>query len=291
MAQRLCPAVGLLKPDNRHPSGSKGISTIDRVRSASTETVRLIRHSFPDRAALSTAVSEAILKRVAAGELGPTMRVHRPGRVLAFGRQDRATDGFTDAVRAARAQNYQPVVRLAGGRAAVYHEGTLAFTLAVADTYPPLRTHERFEEMAELVAEALTQLGVDARVGEIPGEYCPGGFSVNARGRSKLAGIGQRVISGGAHVGGVLVVRDSAGVRSVLEPVYAALGLDWRPETTGSVEDELREATLEAAEDALLAEAGRRWRLAPAGLDSETMALAERLEDDHLPERASPSLT
>jgi octanoyl-[GcvH]:protein N-octanoyltransferase len=255
------------------------------VNQQSAVPVRLIRHSFPDRPALSTGVSEAILRRVAAGELPPTMRVHRPGRVLAFGRQDRASPGFPDAVRAAREQNFAPVVRLAGGRAAVYHEGTLAFTLAVAESYPPLRTHERFAEMAELVTEALRGLGVDARIGEVPGEYCPGGFSVNARGESKLAGIGQRVISGGAHVGGVLVVSDSAGVRDVLVPVYAALGLDWRPETTGSVEDELGEVSLDRVEEAIIAEAERRWPLEPAELDPDTLALAETLEADHLPER------
>ena len=94
---------------------------------------------------------------------------------------------------------------------------------------------------------ALARLGVDARVGEVPGEYCPGAFSVNARGRTKLAGVGQRLISGAAHLGGVVVVRDSAGVRDVLIPVYEALGLEWDPETTGSVEDEVPGVTRRAA--------------------------------------------
>jgi lipoate-protein ligase A len=249
----------------------------------SPETVQLLQRSFPERPALGSAVSRAILARVAAGELPVTMRLHRPGRVLAFGRQDRLAPGFPEAVAAARAAGFAPVIRLAGGRAAVYHEGTLALSLAVPDPNPVARTRARFEDLAELVADALRSLGVDARVGEVPGEYCPGAFSVNARGRAKLAGIGQRVIAGGAHVGAVLVVSDSTAVRAVLEPVYAALGLTWDPATTGSVEDELGGATLGAVEEAVLEAAADRWRIDPTELDPETLALAERLEPDHLP--------
>jgi len=41
--------------------------------------------------------------RVAAGELPPTFRLHRPGRILAFSKQDAASQGFPDAVATARA--------------------------------------------------------------------------------------------------------------------------------------------------------------------------------------------
>ena len=40
---------------------------------------------------------------------------------------------------------------------------------------------------------ALQRLGLDARLGELAGEYCPGEFSVNLAGRSKVMGVGQRV--------------------------------------------------------------------------------------------------
>ena len=76
-------------------------------------------------------------------------------------------------------------------------------------------------------------LGVDARVGEIAGEYCPGRYSVNARGAVKLAGIGQRVVGGGSHTGVVLVVEGEERINEVLAPVYAALGLDWAPRRRG----------------------------------------------------------
>src|SRR5919201_5797218 len=152
------------------------------------EQLRLIRHSFPDQPELSTAISRAILERVAAGELPPTIRIHRPGREVAFGRQDVANPGYGAAADAARAAGFAAVERLAGGRAAVFHEGTIAIARAYSDPQPPKRTYARFEEMADVITAALRELGVDARVGEIPGEYCPGAYSVNAGGRTKLAG-------------------------------------------------------------------------------------------------------
>lgn len=215
------------------------------------------------------------------------MRLHRPGRVLEFGRRDAVAPGFEDAVRVARETGFEPVIRLAGGRAAVYHEGTLALSLALSDPRPASRTHARFELLAELLAAALRDLGVDARIGEVPGEYCPGEWSVNARGRSKLVGIGQRLIRGGAHLGAVIVVRDSALVREALVPAYAALGLSWDPATAGSIEDELAGAELDAAEAAILTRVAADW--APpieADLDPETLAVAERLEPSHRPRGA-----
>jgi octanoyl-[GcvH]:protein N-octanoyltransferase len=233
---------------------------------------------------LGAAVSRAVLQRVAAGELPPTLRLHRTTRILAFGRHDAASRGFEDAVRAARATGFEPIVRLAGGRAAVYHEGTIAMSRAIADPRPAARTHARFEELAELLATALRTLGVDARVGEVPGEYCPGAWSVNARGRSKLVGIGQRIIAGGAHLGVVIVVRESDLVREALVPVYDALGLEWDPGTAGSVEDELGTADLASVEDAILSElAAAGHELVDAKLDPHTLALAEQLTEAHRP--------
>src|SRR5256885_14457761 len=130
--------------------------------------------------------------RVEAGEIPATFRLHRPPRILAFSKQDAASAGFARAVRAARDAGFEPVIRLAGGRAAVYHEETLALSWAVPDRRPSARTEARFRELADLLAAAIRGLGVDARVGEVPGEYCPGAWSVNARGATKLVGTGDR---------------------------------------------------------------------------------------------------
>ena len=239
------------------------------------ERLRLIRHSFPDQPELSTAVSRTILRRVAAGELPPTIRIHRPGNEVAFGRQDVASPGYEAAAEAARAAGFAAVERLAGGRAAVFHQGTIAIARAYRDPQPPKRTYARFEEMADLIAEALRGLGVDARVGEVPGEYCPGAYSVNARGRTKLAGIGQRMIRGGAHMGGVVVASGGPEIARVLEPVYRALELHWDPATSGSAADELdREVDVGEVEEALIAELTKRYELVDAELDEETVEMA-----------------
>jgi lipoate-protein ligase A len=241
------------------------------------ERLRLIRHSLPDQPELSTAISRTILGRVAAGELPPTVRIHRPGKEVAFGRQDLASPGYATAAEAARRAGFAAVGRLAGGRAAVFHRGTIAIARAYADPQPPKRTYARFQEMADLIAAALRGLGVDARVGEVPGEYCPGAYSVNARGVTKLAGIGQRMIRGGAHLGGVVVVSGEREIADVLVPVYDALELEWDPGTSGSVAEEIgREVDPAEVEEAVIAELVRSYELVDAALDEETVRQAER---------------
>jgi hypothetical protein len=135
--------------------------------------------------------------------------------------------------------------------------------------------------MAELLAGALGGLGVDARVGAVPREYCPGAWSVNARGRTKLVGIGQRLIAGGAHRGAVVVAGGSELIRDLLVPVYDALGLDWDPATAGSVEDEVGEVGLATVEGAILSGLGERHELSEEELDTTTLELAARLEPNH----------
>jgi octanoyl-[GcvH]:protein N-octanoyltransferase len=239
--------------------------------------MRLVRTSFPDDAALDTAVNRALMERVGAGELPETLRLARPGPIVAFAKQDAVAPGYAEAVAAARAGGFEAVLRLAGGRAAVFHEGTLALSHAVPDPDPRPGIHARFEATAALLARSLARLGVDARVGEVPGEYCPGGYSVNEGGKRKLAGIGQRLISGASHMGGVIVANGEQRIRDVLIPVYAALGLEWDPATAGGAGVSVGE--LEAA---ILAEYAELYELEEAALDDETLALARRLRPEHL---------
>jgi lipoate-protein ligase A len=244
--------------------------------------LRLVRDSFPEDPTLDTAVSRALLERVAAGELPETLRIARPGAMVAFGKQDANSSGYADAARAARELGFEAVLRLAGGRAAVFHEGTVAIAHAIPDDDPRPGIHDRFRESADLVAAALRKLGVDAQVGEVEGEYCPGGYSVNAGGRVKLAGLGQRVIAGGAHIGGVVVANGADRVREPLVPVYQALGLDWHPATAGAVSDEAPETSFDGVVDALLGGYAARYELVDAELDEDTVALARSLAPEHL---------
>ena len=239
--------------------------------------MRLIRDSIPEDPALDTAVNRALMERVGAGHLPETLRLARPGAMVAFAKQDAVADGYAEAVTAARSGGFEAILRLAGGRAAVFHEGTLALSHAVPDPDPRPGIHSRFEATAALIARALKRLGVDARVGEVRGEYCPGGYSVNARGEVKLAGIGQRLISGASHMGGVIVANGEQRIRDVLIPVYAALGLDWDPATAGSAA-----ASVDDLEAAIVAEYAELYALEEAELDGETLALARELRAEHV---------
>ena len=223
--------------------------------------------------------------RVASGELPETLRLARPGTMIAFSKRDAVSAGFEAAVQAARDVGFQAVLRLAGGRAAVFHEHSLELAHAVPGDDPRAGIHPRFARTAGTISAALGSLGVDARVGEVPGEYCPGRYSVNARGRCKLAGLGQRVVAGGSHTGAVIVVDGAERVRAALEPVYESLGLAWDPATVGAVADELPATgpadAWAALRGALVASYSRRYELVKAELDAATVDLARRLAGEH----------
>jgi octanoyl-[GcvH]:protein N-octanoyltransferase len=237
--------------------------------------VQLVRSEPVGSAALELAVSHALLTRVAAGELPSTLRVYRPAPAVAFGKLDTLRPGYEAAVAAARAHGYEPVLRLPGGHAAAYHTQSLALDVVYALDDPILGTHDRFRDEGARLAGALASLSIDARVGEVPGEYCPGAYSVNARGQIKLIGTAQRLVRGGALLGASIVVGDGPSIRAVLTDVYAALEFDWTATTAGAVDEEVPGITLDDVERVVIASFGA---LEPAPLDDQTLALAHRLE-------------
>jgi len=232
---------------------------------------------------LDLALATALLQQVAAGHRAPVIRVYRPAPTLAFGRRDSFLPGFARAAAAASSAGFTPAIRSAGGRAAAYHAECLVIDEIVAARDAMADVDTRFAAEADSQAQALRGLGIDARVGEVPGEYCPGRFSVNARGQTKLIGAAQRIISGAWLFSTVVVVRGTSPVRAVLEEVYGALGLDWDPASVGSVADELPGATVEQVKAALLAPLAERYGLTPAHLTDADLAAARELLDRHLP--------
>lgn len=246
----------------------------------------LVTEPYPDHPALDVAVSHSTLSAVARGDIQGVFRLHVPGPVLAFGRADRLQPGYPTAVRAAQANGFAAVERMAGGRAAVFHEETLAFAWALPEPEPREGIRERFETMAGLMVEAFQGLGIDARIGELPGEYCPGGWSVNVGGRVKVMGIGQRLVRGAAHVGGVVVVDDSERIRDVLIPVYRALQLDWDPRTCGALADRSPGLDKGKVIAAIIAAMSKRFELVPGELPASVLDEARSLVPDHLPQVA-----
>ena len=245
--------------------------------------MRIVVHeeSFPERPAFDTAVSRALLLAVGEGRSPAALRLYEPGDAVAFSLLDRAQPGFRSAVAAARAQGFDAMLRLAGGRAAVFTRQTLGFAWCIPDPEPRATIAARFDEIAAVVAAALRRLGVDARVGAVPGEYCPGDHSVNARGKVKLAGAGQRIVRDAAHVGGVIVLGGSERIRDVLVPVYQRLGFAWDPASVGSLEDEIGPVSSAAVVEALIAELGKRHEIERAPLAPGLLAAAESSEREH----------
>ncbi len=243
----------------------------------------LVNDAFDEHPALDVAVNHATLRAVARGEIGGVLRLHVPQPVVAFGAIDRVQPGYPQAVSAARANGFGAIERLAGGRAAVFHEQTLAFAWTVAEAEPRAGITARFETVANAMVEAFDSLGIDARVGQLPGEYCPGQWSVNVGGRVKVMGVGQRLVRGAAHVGGVVVVDDGERIRDVLIPVYRALQLDWDPRTTGALADRAPGLDNSKVSDAIIASMARRFELVPGALPASVLDEARGLISDHLP--------
>jgi lipoate-protein ligase A len=156
-------------------------------------------------------------------------RVHRPEPTVAFGRLDRLQPGYAEARRAAERHGFAVLEREPGGHAAAYHQGSLVIEWEGEGGIEGVT--ERFEAAAEGIAGALRSLGVDARIGPVPNEWCPGEYTVNLAGRAKLAGIAQRVRGRHYEVGASLVAEDPEPVRAVLVDVYAALGFHFDPAT------------------------------------------------------------
>ena len=239
-----------------------------------------VRESSPRSPALEVAVSHALIERVDARTLGPVLRVYRPAPTLAFGRLDTLRPGFPAAAAAARAHGFEPVVRAPGGHAVAYHEGCLVVDELLPHADPIAGLQQRFRRSAETLAEALRELGVDSRVGRIAGEFCPGEYTVNARGAVKLVGSAQRVIRHASLLAASIAVTDAAPLRAVLEDVYAALELEWNPATAGGVGDEVP-VGLDSVERAVVGAYARRDELDAGRIDPATLALAAALEAKH----------
>jgi lipoate-protein ligase A len=223
--------------------------------------------------AFDVALSQAILTRLGRGELSPGICLYRPAPAVELGKLDRRRPGFDAACAAARGHGFEAVLRVVGGHAAAHDHESLVFEhFTAADFGTGLK--ERFEATSERLAAALREVGVDARVGAVAGEYCPGDYSINSRGSLKVAGIAQRVVKGAALVSAVVVVGGGERIRSVLVDVYRELDLEWRPSTAGALRDHNPDVSVEDVE--------RSVRAAFAGesfvtVDDATLALAREL--------------
>ena len=231
--------------------------------------------------ALELATAHALVRRASRGEVGEVLRLHRPSAPVAvFGRRDTRLPGFAAAVRGAEDAGFATAVRATGGRAVAYTGQSIVVDHVRPDPDAVAGLERRFEHYGGLLAGALATLGVDARVGPVPGEYCPGAHSVNARGTVKLVGTAQRAIKGAWLFSSLVVVGDEARLRPVLTEVYGHLGLPFDEASVGSLRDEQPALTVDVVERAVLAAYG----VTPAkqsGVEDATLELAASLVDGH----------
>jgi lipoate-protein ligase A len=170
------------------------------------------------------------------------------------------------------------LVRAVGGRPVAYTDQALVVDHVKHERLAPDGMETRFKQYGSLYADVLQALGIDARVGAVPGEYCPGAHSVNARGVVKLVGTGQRVVPNGWLFSALVVVGDDARLRPLLAVVYGHLELPFDPASVGSLSTEVPGLTVEIVERRLLDAYGATE---PQALDDATLELAKSLAADH----------
>jgi len=114
----------------------------------------------------------------------------------------------------------------------------------------------------------------------VPGEYCPGAHSVNARDEVKLVGTAQRVLPRAWLFSSLVNVGDGERVSDVLAQVYGHLDLPFDPRSVGTLATEAPGVTT-ADVVAAVAEAWGVRLVDAVEVDAATLARAEGLVADH----------
>jgi octanoyl-[GcvH]:protein N-octanoyltransferase len=266
--------TGRAPPADLHPVFVDEL-TLDGPREDVALGPALLRHGLGDGPGPADADPDAV----------EIIRIHTPEPTAAFSRRDARQPGFGAAVRAAEAAGFTPVLRGPGGRLAAYHRGSLVIDHVMRLPNAPAGTLERFDRYSALHARILTRLGLDARVGELDGEYCPGTHTVNAAGVAKIVGSAQRITRDGWLFSSVVQVTGSAVLREVLRETHRALGYRLEPSTVGAVEDFVPGATTQALARAFrdvysTGAADTRVTSLPATLLAAVRASADRLRTE-----------
>lgn len=181
------------------------------------------------------------------------LRFRRPRPTAAFSPQDTTHPNYERIRQHARVNGFEPIERGTGGRLTMFDEHALAITIISPHVDPHQHTMKRYGIFADAIVEALVQLGIDARVGELPNEYCPGKFSINAGGRIKLVGIAQRMNRRCIQMGAIIAVERSEKACAAIAETYDAMGLPFDRETYGAIVDLRPTLAYDEVRDALLA--------------------------------------
>lgn len=162
-----------------------------------------------------------------------------------------------------------------------YHGGALCIDHVGPDAPELASIRRRFAVFDDLLARTLRALGVAAAVGEVPGEYCPGEFSVNDGRGHKLVGTAQRLVPRTWLFSAVILISHPDPLRAVLEAVYADWNWTGIPATVGAVDRSVPGLTWNHVHTALLAAYAARGELVPAVMPDSAIALARSRADRH----------
>lgn len=220
-----------------------------------------------------------IFDQVASGARPATVSITPSTRHVGVTRRDTFRPGFRDAVDAAAEMGYPVLVRSSGGGATAADLGTFGFSIIrpADDTEVGRGIRERYDEAANLVLGAFSRLGVAAEVGEVRDEFCPGDHSIrvgDGDGGMKIVGIAQRITRRATSVGGIVLVEGEQELSLVLERVYGAMHLPFRPETVGSLRRAGYRAGTQNVIAALAATAEHVYGATSTPVDKETLGLA-----------------
>jgi lipoate-protein ligase A len=171
---------------------------------------------------------------------------------VAFSGLEQRLAGFQDAVGEALAFHFEPVVRPAGGRMVVLDEDWVVIDIITPERYLEVAHRDVYQQFGNTFVSILRDFGVDASMGAVDGEYCPGDYSINARGAVKLVGTAQRVRRGARLFSACIPFSVSSTVASLFERINSSLRLDWNPMTLGGLDNEVKGLTIEDLERALI---------------------------------------
>ena len=119
----------------------------------------------------------------------------------------------------------------------MFDENALGITIIAPHAAPHQHMMMRYGILSAAIATGLHTLDIDARVGELPNEYCPGKFSINAEGRIKLVGVAQRMNQHCVQMGAIISVIRSVEACAGIAEAYRGMGLNFDPDTYGAITD------------------------------------------------------
>lgn len=251
--------------------------------------VLLAGHQTPDaRSAAVELAIPALLLRKRPETWSELVHIYVPqGPTVAFSSRDLRSPGIIAATELARSAGFATAVRSPGGQMVAYDSGAVVIDHVTWSSGLRQAGESTFADNAASHANVLRSLGdIDARVGPVDGEYCPGEFSINIAGRAKVVGSAQRVTGTGSLFSTVVQVAVSDDVRAVIAAVSDALGYELRAESIAGLRDYEPTLTADEVAAAFATDYRDRLRMSDGQLPGEIVERATAV--DSLPVEAGP---